>query len=117
MDAGATLCGHPRNCHASVRSEPAYCFLKMPMKSHTQKAHSSSETLRTSAAGPTALIALIVLLLGASGCSRAPLSGPGSRSSRAAETELLAASKRIDPLALVLAPHTGNGRVDSEIRR
>lgn len=87
------------------------------MKSHTPKAHSSSETLRTSAAAPTALTALIVLLLSAAGCSRAPLSGPSSRSPRAAETELLAPSKRIDPLALVLAPHTGNGRVDSEIRR
>ena len=35
----------------------------------------------------------------------------------AGETTLPAASKSIDPLALVLAPHTDTGRVDSEIRR
>src|SRR5688572_9893400 len=89
----------------------------MPMNSHTSKALSPSVTLRTSVAGPTGLIALIVLLLGAAGCSRASRSGATSHSPSAGETKLLAASKNIDPLALVLAPHTGNGRLDSEIRR
>src|SRR6266487_656641 len=33
------------------------------------------------------------------------------------QTCALPISKSIDPLALVLASHTGNGRLDSEIRR
>src|SRR2546425_7524275 len=105
------------NCHASVRPEPAYCFLKMPMNSHTSKTLSSSDALETSAAASTAVIALMVLLLGGAGCSRAPRSGASSHSPSAGETKLLAVAKRIDPLALVLAPHTDNGRLDSEIRR
>jgi len=88
------------------------------MKSQTAKPFSSFDALRTAAAaGPTALIALVVLLLGAAGCSRAPGSGAGLQPRSAGETKLLAVSKGIDPLALVLAPHTGNGRLDSEIRR
>src|SRR5438105_11423433 len=104
-------------CHASDHSEPAYCFLKMPMKSNTPKALSSSAARKPATAGPTALIALVVLWFGAAGCSRAPGSGAGLQPPSAGETKLLAASKGIDPLALVLAPHAGNGRLDSEIRR
>jgi tetratricopeptide (TPR) repeat protein len=104
-------------CHASVRSEPAYCFLKMPMKSQTAKPFSPSDALLTAAAGPTVLITLVVLWFGAAGCSRAPVSGTSLRSLSAGETKLLDASKSIDPQALVVAPHAGTGRLDSEIRR
>ena len=87
------------------------------MKSNTPKALSSSDALGTAAAGPTALIALVVLWFGAAGCSRAPGSGACLHSPSAGETKLPAVSKSIDPLALVLAPHTDTGRLDSEIRR
>ena len=105
------------NCHASVCSVPAYCFLNMPMNSLTPKGHSPSDTLRTSATGPTTLIALIVLLLGAAGCNRASRSGASQHSRGTGETNSIAVAKNIDPLALVLAPHTGDDKVDSEIRR
>ena len=42
--------------HASVGSEPAYCFLKMPMKPHIPKAPLPSDTFASSATGPVALI-------------------------------------------------------------
>src|SRR5437667_2060152 len=183
--------------HASVGSEPAYCFLKMPMKPHIPKAPLPSDTFASSATGPVALITdwtvgwatlgspspqpaplgrgrtvhrlsitlvperaqppsakyesgsswslslrerarvrgkysvehtdcrisqrllstLIVLLLGASGCSRTEPSGTSLNSPSAGETKLLPSSVNIDPQALVLAPHTGTGRLDSEIRR
>ena len=104
-------------CHASVLPERAYCFLKMPVKSHTPKALSSLDALGMATAGPKALITLVVLWLGASGCSHAPGAGASLHSSGRGEKKLLAASKSLDSLVLVLAPHTGSGRVDSEIRR
>jgi tetratricopeptide (TPR) repeat protein len=56
-------------------------------------------------------------MLTATGCSRAPKSGAGLHPADAVETKLVHAPQRIEPLALVLASHTGTGRLDSEIRR
>jgi tetratricopeptide (TPR) repeat protein len=63
------------------------------------------------------LAALIVLLLAAAGCNRAPGSRARLEPASPEETSLQDTSKRIDPLALVLAPHQGAGRLNSEIRR
>ena len=120
MDAGPNLRGHARNCHASDRSLPAYCSQKTLMKSHTSKTLSPLDALETATAGSIVLIALFIILLGAAGCSRASLPGASQASQHSSgteETELPAASKRIEPLALALSPHTGSGRLDSEIRR
>ena len=87
------------------------------MKSNAPKARSSSNTLETAVARSTPLIALIVVLFGAAGCSRAPKSAATQHPAGTEETKLLAASKNINSLALVLAPHAGDGRLDSEIRR
>ena len=93
------------NGHASIRLESAYCFLNMTMKFQTANALGG------------ALIALAVFWFGVAGCSRAPRSSASSPSQSAGETKLLDAPKNIEPLALVLAPHTGAGRLDSDIRR
>jgi len=87
------------------------------MKSHTSKTLSSLDAFETATAGSTVLIALFIILVGAAGCSRAPRSGASQHSSGTEETRLPAAAKRIEPLALALSPHTGSGRLDSEIRR
>src|SRR5262245_41809733 len=100
--------------HASARSGPAYCFLKMPMKSQISNTPSSSRRLAMAARASAALTVLMVLG-GVSGCGRPPSTGVDSHAVSAGETKPLASS--IDPRALVLAPHTGSGRVDSETRR
>jgi tetratricopeptide (TPR) repeat protein len=87
------------------------------MKSPTRKAVPSPDALLTSTATLTALIALIVLLPGAAGCSRAPRSAAGPDSVGLERTKQVGTSQPIDPLALALAPHSGDGRVDAEIRR
>src|SRR5919106_811960 len=89
----------------------------MPMKSQTPKTPLSTHPCAMVAPGTAPLIAVIVLSLGTSGCSRAPSIGVGSHSPGTAETNQLVSSMRIGPQALVLTPHTGSGRLDSEIRR
>ncbi len=60
---------------------------------------------------------LIALWLAAQGCSHAPGTDARLQSRGPDKPRALAVSNRVDWLALVLAPHSGAGRLDSEIRR